>query len=300
MTQLCGPETNPSRKLSVLAGALAVILVIIVLAVSLTVSSKNKDVSEPLGTSMSRLRKDLFKDYDKLIIPVTGPREPVSMVFGLALINIDLLKDGTVLIDTWLRSVWNDYRLQWDEKDYGDVSVLRLPADQLWMPDIALYNSKGLTESDRNTHILRISDVNYLLYGNGEVLHIPPVTLKAHCFNSTSHGLQQDWPWGQHECKFKFGSWTYDGFGLNLTAYNNKNFVDMADFVNGPVRIMDNKFERNVKMYDCCEEPYIDLTVTLKLQKLYHVEQSGEITYNPLVDRGELSHLNYTQMGWTT
>ena len=36
--------------------------------------------------------------------------------------------------------VWNDYQLQWDEADYGGISVLRLPPDKVWKPDIVLFN----------------------------------------------------------------------------------------------------------------------------------------------------------------
>ena len=36
--------------------------------------------------------------------------------------------------------VWKDYQLQWDEADYGGISVLRLPPDKVWKPDIVLFN----------------------------------------------------------------------------------------------------------------------------------------------------------------
>ena len=42
--------------------------------------------------------------------------------------------------NVWLRLVWNDYQLQWDEADYGGIAVLRLPPDKVWKPDIVLFN----------------------------------------------------------------------------------------------------------------------------------------------------------------
>lgn len=36
--------------------------------------------------------------------------------------------------------VWTDYQLKWDEADYGGISVLRLPPDKVWKPDIVLFN----------------------------------------------------------------------------------------------------------------------------------------------------------------
>lgn len=35
---------------------------------------------------------------------------------------------------------WTDSRLQWDAKDFGNISVLRLPPDMLWLPEIVLEN----------------------------------------------------------------------------------------------------------------------------------------------------------------
>lgn len=42
--------------------------------------------------------------------------------------------------NVWLRFVWMDYQLQWDEADYGGIGVLRLPPDKVWKPDIVLFN----------------------------------------------------------------------------------------------------------------------------------------------------------------
>lgn len=33
--------------------------------------------------------------------------------------------------NVWLRLVWNDYQLQWDESEYGGIGVLRLPPDKV-------------------------------------------------------------------------------------------------------------------------------------------------------------------------
>lgn len=35
---------------------------------------------------------------------------------------------------------WTDYRLQWNKSEFGDIEVLRLPPDMLWLPEIVLEN----------------------------------------------------------------------------------------------------------------------------------------------------------------
>jgi nicotinic acetylcholine receptor, invertebrate len=87
--------------------------------------------------------------------------QKVDVRFGLAfvqLINVVSvsrgIRHGTTLMrlifqneknqimksNVWLRLVWSDYQLQWDEADYGGIGVLRLPPDKVWKPDIVLFN----------------------------------------------------------------------------------------------------------------------------------------------------------------
>lgn len=35
---------------------------------------------------------------------------------------------------------WTDSRLEWEAEDFGNISVLRLPPDMVWLPEIVLEN----------------------------------------------------------------------------------------------------------------------------------------------------------------
>lgn len=35
---------------------------------------------------------------------------------------------------------WIDYKLKWDPSEYGGIEDINLPAEQIWLPDIVLYN----------------------------------------------------------------------------------------------------------------------------------------------------------------
>jgi len=35
---------------------------------------------------------------------------------------------------------WYDFRLTWNAEDYGGVRRLYVPSDEIWLPDIVLYN----------------------------------------------------------------------------------------------------------------------------------------------------------------
>lgn len=35
---------------------------------------------------------------------------------------------------------WFDHKLQWDPQEYGGMTEIHVPADQIWLPDLVLYN----------------------------------------------------------------------------------------------------------------------------------------------------------------
>lgn len=146
--------------------------------------------------------------------------QKVDVRFGLAfvqLINVNE-KNQIMKSNVWLRLVWSDYQLQWDEADYGGIGVLRLPPDKVWKPDIVLFNN-----ADGNYEVRYKSNV--LIYPNGEVLWVPPAIYQSSCTIDVTY-----FPFDQQTCIMKFGSWTFNGDQVSLALYNNKNFVDLSDY----------------------------------------------------------------------
>ena len=87
------------------------------------------------------------------------------------------------------------------------------------------------------------------------------------------------WSQDEQECNIKLGSWTQDGDVVNLTLFNNKvlmllimmmlntlfenkEVMDLSDFYKATSPYVVTRHiegTRNVKYYQCCSEPYIDL-----------------------------------------
>ena len=69
-------------------------------------------------------------------------------------------------------------------------------------------------------------DTNVLIFSNGNVLGVPSCSLRAHC----SLTLDTE-PFGEQLCTLKFGSWTLDGFTMDLQSYkpNEVIFVSACD-----------------------------------------------------------------------
>jgi nicotinic acetylcholine receptor len=42
--------------------------------------------------------------------------------------------------NVWLDQEWDDELLAWNPSDFGNISIIRIPCDKIWLPDIVLYN----------------------------------------------------------------------------------------------------------------------------------------------------------------
>ena len=49
-------------------------------------------------------------------------------------------KNQIVTTNVWLRQEWRDRNLQWNATEYGGVSELHVPASDIWLPDVVLFN----------------------------------------------------------------------------------------------------------------------------------------------------------------
>ncbi|XP_023240037.1 acetylcholine receptor subunit beta-like 1 isoform X1 [Centruroides sculpturatus] len=167
-----------------------------------------------------RLVRDLFRDYNKLIRPVEVMKETVEVQFGLSfiqLINVNE-KNQIMTSNVWLQLMWNDYQLVWDESDYGGISVLRLPPDKVWKPDIVLFNN-----ADGNYEVRYKSNV--LIYNSGQVMWVPPAIYQSSCTIDVTY-----FPFDQQRCVMKFGSWTFNGDQVSLNFYDDSHWVDLSDY----------------------------------------------------------------------
>lgn len=106
--------------------------------------------------------------------------------------NIDLDETkGTLTTHAWLKMQWTDTKLKWDNSSYGGISVIRvsadevrltaqitrsinqnliallsLPSNQIWQPDLTVYNS---AEPNIVDHFAK---TNKLIYYGGTVLWV--------------------------------------------------------------------------------------------------------------------------------
>uniref|UniRef100_A0A182IKT6 Neurotransmitter-gated ion-channel ligand-binding domain-containing protein n=1 Tax=Anopheles atroparvus TaxID=41427 RepID=A0A182IKT6_ANOAO len=153
-----------------------------------------------------------------------------------------------------LMKTWNDPKLTWDPANYGNLDVVRLDPTIVWRPDVVLYNNAGGSD---NHHY---GDTNVLVYSPGKVLWVPPTEYHAFCELN-----MRLWPFDYQKCIVKIGSWTFDGYKLNLTLGEDPQIETLV--TNSEWKILKVVPVRHTTYYPCCTEPYIDVTYNVTLQR---------------------------------
>ncbi|XP_041765772.1 neuronal acetylcholine receptor subunit alpha-7 isoform X7 [Anopheles merus] len=209
------------------------------------------------GPHEKRLLNNLLATYNTLERPVANESDPLEVKFGLTLqqiIDVDE-KNQILTTNAWLNLEWNDYNLRWNDSEYGGVRDLRITPNKLWKPDVLMYNSAD--EGFDGTY-----HTNIVVKNNGSCLYVPPGIFKSTC------KIDITWfPFDDQHCEMKFGSWTYDGNQLDLIL-NSDDGGDLSDFItNGEWYLIGMPGKKNTITYQCCPEPYVDITFTIQIRR---------------------------------
>ncbi|CAH1797307.1 unnamed protein product [Owenia fusiformis] len=213
------------------------------------------------GRHERNLINDLFKEYNYLERPVEQESDALKLEFSLALqqiIDVDE-KNQYLTTSIWLTYAWTDYNLKWNSSEYGGVQSIRLPAKKVWTPDVLMYNS---ADEDIDSKF----PTNVVVYSSGLCNWIPPGIYISSC------KINIRWfPFDDQLCTMKFGSWTYDGSKINLTLLGTAGNTGEGDIStyqpSGEWDLIGVTAIRNIEKYECCPEPYIDITFTVHIRR---------------------------------
>ncbi|XP_018350055.1 PREDICTED: acetylcholine receptor subunit alpha-like isoform X2 [Trachymyrmex septentrionalis] len=153
--------------------------------------------------------------------------------------------------------------------------MLHVPADHIWRPDIVLYNN---ADGNFEVTLATKATLNY----TGKVIWKPPAIYKSSCEIDVEY-----FPFDEQTCMMKFGSWTYDGFHVDLrhvdestneTEIKKSNGVvdvgiDLSEFYTSVEwDILRIPAVRHEKFYTCCREPFLDITfyITMRRKTLFY------------------------------
>ena len=170
--------------------------------------------------------------------------------------------------NVWVEQEWYDNKLRWDPAEYGGVETLYVPAEQIWIPDLLLYNN-----ADGNYVITVFTKA--VIHWDGTVVWKPPAIFKSGCIIDVTY-----FPFDQQICSMKFGTWSYEGGYVDLRhryEVNGSNAVeigmDLSEFyLSVEWDVMAVPALRTVAYYSCWPQPYIDITfnITLRRKTLFY------------------------------
>ncbi|KAM3927282.1 acetylcholine receptor subunit epsilon-like isoform 1-T1 [Leptodactylus fuscus] len=160
-----------------------------------------------------RLVKELFSNYDKMSRPVKSIKDVISVKLKLTLTNLISLKEKeeTMTTNVWVQQEWNDYRLTWNQSEYGGIEVVRVPHDTVWLPEIGLENN-----IDGQFDVAYYANV--LVYSNGYMSWLPPAIFRSMCSIEVTY-----FPFDWQNCTLVFRSQTFNAKEVDLQLADNEN-----------------------------------------------------------------------------
>ncbi|CAI2320749.1 unnamed protein product [Caenorhabditis sp. 36 PRJEB53466] len=206
------------------------------------------------GDHERRLYSKLAENYNKLARPVRNESEAVQVHLGMdyqQILDIDE-KHQIMHSNVWLRMSWVDHYLTWDPTEFGNIREVRLPINNIWKPDVLLYNS--VDQQFDSTW-----PVNAVVLYTGNVTWIPPAIIRSSCAIDIAY-----FPFDTQHCTMKFGSWTYSGFFTDLV---NTTISPATYKPNGEWELLALQSRRSIFFYECCPEPYYDVTFTVSIRR---------------------------------
>ncbi|XP_020610882.1 neuronal acetylcholine receptor subunit alpha-3-like [Orbicella faveolata] len=210
------------------------------------------------GDYDEKLTEHLFR-HSKSRRPVLSIKDNVTVVFGVTLNQIiDVVERNQILkLSLFIRQVWVNPLLRWNVSDYGGITEINIDADKLWKPDIYLYNNADEDKDGAQDRMKTKIKVNH----NGTNTWLAPTILQSSCKINVRY-----FPFDEQACSLKFGSWTYDAWRVDIVAESPTADTKTTQ-VNGEWDLLSFPCKRNVDKYECCPEPYSDVTCTLKIRR---------------------------------
>ncbi|XP_041851754.1 neuronal acetylcholine receptor subunit alpha-10a [Melanotaenia boesemani] len=203
-----------------------------------------------------KLLTDLMANYTSALRPVEDTNTILNVTLQVTLSQIIDMDERNQILTAylWIRQVWYDAHLKWNKADYDGLDTIRIPGSYVWRPDIVLYNSA-------DNHFTGPMDTNVVIRHDGQMMWDSPAITKSSCKVDVSY-----FPFDGQQCRFTYGSWTYNGHQLDI--HNALDSADLADLVeNVEWEVLGMPAKRNIILYGCCADPYPDVTYTLKLKR---------------------------------
>ena len=211
-----------------------------------------------------QLRQDLFENYSLDVRPVANISKPIKVEMGIAIKNLEEFnqKIESIKLNIWLRMNWVNEYMSWNTSNYEGMDFLAINPEQVWRPDIELYNAGGLPEI-----YTLVGGMN--LYNSGEFMWSRPGIFKFSCPLKL-----EEFPFDTQTCEMTFGSWVYNQNYLELAPYEDtsKSIDILDDFSHSEWKVLEMSYQKSI-INDDNNQPKDIITYSVKLKRFSHYYQ---------------------------
>uniref|UniRef100_A0A1I7U1K4 Neur_chan_LBD domain-containing protein n=1 Tax=Caenorhabditis tropicalis TaxID=1561998 RepID=A0A1I7U1K4_9PELO len=197
------------------------------------------------AAQQKQLIKYLFRDYHKELRPVKDESSgPTNVTVQLYFKQIQKVheNDQIITLYCWIEEYWQDEFLTWNPSDFGNIKSLHVPSEMIWKPDLLVYNKAIITDI-------------------------------------TCDLQMEKFPYDQQICFIMLASWSYDGSQIMLNTAeqpteapldikNTTNLAILNHYIpNMEWKLVDFRYRNNLKYYDCCPNPYPDISYFFAIKR---------------------------------
>lgn len=101
--------------------------------------------------------------------------------------------------------------MTWNPENYDGVTAVRLPSNEIWTPDLEVYNQLGKLVKER-----LFASIPVLVLSDGSVIYVP-----LNSFDSICTPEPANYPNDQVTCRIIVGSWTHSIHGMRILTEKN-------------------------------------------------------------------------------
>ena len=217
----------------------------------------------------TKLRKELFENYDGGSRPVKEYKDSVKVNFTLKINSLEYFDQISekVKFNMEMTYVWYDEYLKWNRSDYN-IKFVNIGSEPIWKPDLELYNSASFPE-------LWSIEGSTKVYNNGKVRWVLPILYSFSC----PLGLK-NFPFDEQICEMDLGSWKSNKDYLDIRINHEyqeevnmeyKPMVRYDSFTHNEWKIKKLEYETEDIEYLCCPGELWTITkIKIVMDRNYH------------------------------
>ncbi|XP_071487203.1 neuronal acetylcholine receptor subunit alpha-6-like [Diadema antillarum] len=211
----------------------------------------------------------LLENYGpRQVRPVANVSRVIDISFRLLpvdLINFDEFNQ-MLKLSAYVRMTWTDEKMVWDPDDYDGVDIVTVFQDDVWLPDITLYENVV-------KDFISIGKTFILVSSDGLMDWYFPAVMTTSCPIDITY-----FPYDQQVCSMTISPWTLTSKMVNFRLSTEAD-AEVDLFRRNGVWVLSRSAPENNLIESCC----YDVAWTAVMYKMYITRESGFYTRTVVV-----------------